>query len=462
MTFPFPLLTSSQSPKRQRNEDFASDGDDTRLLETFLLTDAEDAVVPMLLSEANLAGYAFTVLSDEHPSKSLLYGDYMLASARQLNFKARLLPLAEAWRTAGIEVLIFKGFYLAEWVYALPGQRYFQDVDILLRPNQVSKAQEIAESLSWTATWDYESAMQPHSHVALHLLSVDGLIQIDVHRHILHTRTPWMAVQKRISEQAWESSQLQKWGKVSIQVLQPVDSLIIGLILNRCWSLDLWQLKPHDLLDFRHLVQCFGLSKTDLLTRAKQLGCRRTVSLFLERCDPWLSLLNLRKPSVWERWGWELAIVPERGHLGLERTFGRFNRPGALQDFLRALPTVFRVLQVVNKTSSLSAVLTQLLHQACRPSSSFSLHRTIRGVRLATKLLGLSEPRAQLIAHLAIFLSLRHQGYAAYFCQTLASNQPKQIPESWIELNGRTIDWAIPDQQDKGSLCLNAHLRYPK
>jgi hypothetical protein len=461
MTFPFPLLTSPQRQERRRDDTLVCEAEGTRILEAFLLTGADDAVVPLLLREANLAGYAFTILPEEHPSKSLFYGDYMLAAARQLNFKARLLPLAEAWRTAGIEVLIFKGFYLAEWVYALPGQRYFQDVDILLQPDQIPEAQKIAESLGWTPTWDYKSAMQPYSHVALHLLSADGLIQIDVHRQILHTRTPWMALQKRMTEQAWESAQSQKWGKVSIQVLQPVDSLVIGLILNRCWSLDLWQLKPHDLLDFRNLVQRYGLSRPDLLMRAQQLGCRRTVKLFLARCDPWLPLLNLRKPSIWERWSWELAIVPERGHLGFERTFGRFHRPGALQDFLRALPTVLHVLQVMNKASSLSEVLTQLLDQTCQPSWGFSLHRTIRGVRLATKILGLREPRAKQIAHLTIFSSLRHQGYAAYFCQ-LASNQPTQVPESWIELNGRTFDWAIADQQDKSSLYLKAHMRYPE
>jgi Uncharacterised nucleotidyltransferase len=456
------FLADSQNSEGERKEVLMPDAEGTRHLEALLLTGTVDNVTVLLLREANLAAYAFTVLPEEHPSRNLLYGDYILATARQLNFKARMFPLIKAWRALGIEVLLFKGFYLAEWVYEFPEQRYFQDVDILLRPDQIAEANRVAQSLGWTATWDCESAMQPYSHVALHLLSPDGLVQIDVHRRIVHTRTPWIAVQQRITEQVWKSALPQKWEDTDIKVLQPVDSLIIGLILNRCWSLDLWRLKPHDLLDFRNLVQRYGLSRVELLARAEQLNCRRTVSIFLERCDPWFSHLDLRKPSLWKQWSWEFAVVPERGHLGLERVLGRLNRPGSVQDFLRELPRVLQILYLLYKSSSLQALLSQLTHKACQPEIGFSLHRIVRGVRLATRALGLPEPRAQLVGNLAIFSSLRCRGHAVYFCQGLASDQAAKIPYSWIEIDGRTFDWATSTQTIRTPEGWKLQLRYPK
>lgn len=456
------FLADSQNSEGERKEVLMPDAEGTRHLEALLLTGTVDNVTVLLLREANLAAYAFTVLPEEHPSRNLLYGDYILATARQLNFKARMFPLIKAWRALGIEVLLFKGFYLAEWVYKFPEQRYFQDVDILLRPDQIAEANRVAQSLGWAAIWDCESAMQPYSHVALHLLSPDGLVQIDVHRRILHTRTPWIAVQQRLTEQVWKSALPQKWEDTDIKVLQPVDSLIIGLILNRCWSLDLWRLKPHDLLDFRNLVQRYGLSRVALLARAEQLNCRRTVSIFLERCDPWSSHLDLRKPSLWERWSWEFVVVPERGHLGLERALSRLNRPGSVQDFLRELPTVLRVLYLLDKSPSLQALLSQLTHEACRSKLGFSLHRIVRGVRLATKALSLREPHIQLVTNLAIFSSLRSWGYAAYFCQGAESSQTTNISRSWIELDGRTFDWATSNQEMRTSEDLVLQCRYPK
>jgi Uncharacterised nucleotidyltransferase len=456
------FLADSQNSEEGKRDVLMPDGECIRHLEALLLTGIHDTIPLFLLRDTYLAAFAFTVLSEGHPSRNLLYSDYMLATARHLNFKARLLPLINTWRSLEIEVLLFKGFYLAELVYEFPEQRHFQDVDILLRPDQISKANAIAQSLGWKTIWDCESAMQPYSHVALHLLSPDGLIQIDVHRRILHTRTPWIAIQQSFTEQAWKSALSQKWEDTDIKVLQPVDSLIIGLILNRCWSLDLWKLKPHDLLDFRNLVQRYGLTREALLARAEQLNCRRTVSIFLERCDPWSSHLDLRKPSLWERWRWEFAVVPERGHLGLERALGRLNRPGSVRDFLRELPTVLRVLYLLNKSPSLQAMLSQLDHEACPSGIGFSLHRIVRGVRLATRALGLREPRAQLVGNLAIFASLRYRGQAAYFCQGLASAQAEKIPYSWIEIDGRTFDWMTSARMLRTPGGWKLQLRYPK
>src|SRR5215471_7223801 len=84
------------------------------------------------LRAARLGAYAYAVLPSNNPDRARLRGDYITALGRHQRLKAALRPLLYAWRASGIEVLLFKGFQLSEFVYPWPGERFHGDVDVLL------------------------------------------------------------------------------------------------------------------------------------------------------------------------------------------------------------------------------------------------------------------------------------------------------------------------------------------
>lgn len=85
------------------------------------------------LREARLAAHAYTVLPADHPLRPSLRPDYLVSLRRHQEIKREIVPLLGAWRAAGLDVLLFKGFQLAEFVYPVPGARFHGDVDVLVR-----------------------------------------------------------------------------------------------------------------------------------------------------------------------------------------------------------------------------------------------------------------------------------------------------------------------------------------
>ncbi|AGY59279.1 nucleotidyltransferase family protein [Gloeobacter kilaueensis] len=429
-------------------------------MERFLTDGTVNEEQIAILRDQHLSAYAFSSLPKNHPARAALRGDYMQAAARQLHFKAMLLPLVRAWQKAGIAVLFFKGFYLAECIYDLPGQRYFQDVDILIKPEQIGEASRLAQGLGWSESWNQREVMQPCNHVALHLLSADGLIELDVHHRILHTYTPWHHLQQRITEQAWQRAHLQAWEDSRFWVLDPTDSLLIGLVLNRCWSLDRWQIKAHDLLDLRLLVRKFGLTRRTVLERAAVLGCERTVKLFLQRCDPWTDTLDLSEPTPGTLRRWELAIVPERGHLGWERLLGQLYRPGVLADLWREWPHLWQLRTRLRRGTPVRQLLDQIAARpGVLPPAHLPCHRIVRGIRWGIRLLGLPAAEAHLTGTLALFAALRRWGYPAVFCH---KEGPGGQASCWVELNGRIVHaWKEPAAFDPPVDAASGGWRYP-
>jgi hypothetical protein len=44
-------------------------------------------------------------------------------------------------------------------------------------------------------------------------------------------------------------------------VPSPVDSVVFGLALNRCWGADEWHVKPRDYADFEAIVARHGVTR---------------------------------------------------------------------------------------------------------------------------------------------------------------------------------------------------------
>ncbi len=383
---------------------------------------------------ARLEGYFYTRLPLHHPLRPELKRAYLAQELRHQQIKAWLLPLLGAWKNMGIETLLFKGFALAEFVYPRPGMRFYGDVDVLVRPAQAEAAAEIAQRLGWQERWSRHDTVIHFSHEASHLYTPDGLVRLDLHLEVLQRPGPGLDRRQRFTQAVWDSSELQPMGDAVIRLMQPLDALLVGLLLNRGWN-DQWGAKPHDLADAQALVEKFGLTRTDLKRRALELGCPRTLELLLPRCDPWEGRGTVGLPPVFQRLVWELRTVGELGSWTLERWFGRLSRlPGLLSDVLHELPGVVRMQRVLRDGQNLPETFSRLERpiKLYPDGSGRRLEEVVRGVRW---LLGRRKngcvPRA-----LATYVALRAEGRNVAFVSGVRRVQGKLEGHAWVELDG--------------------------
>jgi hypothetical protein len=326
-----------------------------RALEAFVLDPRRAPLPPLLvLQRARLAALTGTL----HPERAELRPSVAAAEAAHAAAFAAVAPLLAAWSTAGVEALVFKGLALALHGYERPVQRWYEDVDVLLHPSDIPIAERVAHELGWTVRWSAKVSGNRYSHEALHLLSPDRALLLDVHRFVVHSYAPWSRPQARLTEAAWAASSELAMGHARARVLDPRDAVLMGLVLNRAWSTDAWRLKPRDYVDFCMLVERHGLTPEALHARARELGCGRTLELFLRRCDPFERRLDLRPPTRAQRLRWSLAVAHERRPYRIDHAANLFLiAPGVLRDTLRELPGLVRVLRLLRAEPDVGRLL---------------------------------------------------------------------------------------------------------
>lgn len=413
------------------------------------------------LRAAALGAYTYAVLPPEHPQRQELRDDFLASLARHHRILIELVPLLAAWREAGIDALLFKGFWLAEFAYPAPGLRFHGDVDVLLRPGQVAAAAEIGRTLGWREVVHPIEGRRPYSHEAFVLVRPGGATRIDAHRFILHSRIRWNATQRRITEAVWARARERAWEGITIFEPDPVDALLVGLILQRCWG-DRWRLKSSDALDFRLLVERHGIRRTALWTRARELRCTRTLRIFLERCDPETGRLDLAPPSRLTALRSTFAVFRERPTLAFETRVARLPRaPAALLDAVRALPTVLRVWLALRRYRPLADLLASLTpaRPRTRRTDPVRRARTVRGVRWAVWLLRIRPHGACLVRSLALYRALRHQGWPVVFVSGVRRSAGAIGGHAWVELDDEVLPELV---EPMNRMYYAENFRYPR
>ena len=422
-------------------------------LERYLFGDERAHPDLATLRAYGLTGHAFVRLP-EHPQRDSLRSDFISATARHLATRLALAPLLRAWDAAGIAVLAFKGFQLAEFVYPSAGLRMYADVDLLVAETQAALACDMARSAGWRIDWRADAAddlLAAHGpeylgHEAASLSHGSLDVRIDVHRRIVHNshnRRPAHHVARRLSEAVMAAATVAHVEGAPVRIPQGVDALIVGLALNRCWGSDAWQVKPRDYADFEALIARYGLTTDAVLERARVLGVSRTVRTYLRRCDPRSERLVLGVPSWWERRWWNLRAVPERGSRDLERLpleFADLAREAAM--LVRMLPLVHRVRRQLRAGGSLS--IEQLNRPARRRSGApegavtgQDWRRLRRGLQRALRLLGVAAGERESAAALAAFHVLRQRGLDVRLAPA-EPDAPAGIPR--LHYRGETLE----------------------
>nr|WP_256487963.1 lasso peptide biosynthesis B2 protein [Deinococcus sp. HSC-46F16] len=238
--------------------------------------------VPALLA-AGLAGEVRSRLSPGHPLREALRGGHLALGARHAAIRAELRPLLAAWARDGTAPLLFKGFALAEFVYATPGERFYGDVDVLLPedPGVLTRAVHVALAHGWRSD-GLHALPERWTHEAAHLYSPSGRVRLELHRAVVPGDP---ALARRLTQAVWTASREQNWEGVPVRLPAPADALIVGLALSRVWG-DGGHLKPADYADTRRLLAESGLNQAELEVRARELGVTHTWAAFREACWP--------------------------------------------------------------------------------------------------------------------------------------------------------------------------------
>ena len=403
-----------------------------------------------VLRRMRLAAYAYTVLLPTDPARPAFRDEYAAALGRHHIIKRELLPLLRAWYQAGIDMLLFKGFQLAEFEDAAPGARFHGDVDILIPPKQIATAEHIARMLGWYQLAK-PTAIPVFSHNPFGLVRLEGSACVDVHTEIIHCSLPWRSVQRRITDAVWRTSRLRAWEGIELREPSPVDMVLVAVILQRCWSDEEWQLTPHDVIDFRRIVERYAIERPALEARARELGCERTLAIFLSRCDPQANRLCLAAPTRGERARWNLAAFEERGVLGaLERLLVHaIMAPQGARLTMAFVPTVWEVRNAMRRHSDLRGLVravtpVQPAVDTWRPRAD-----VITGVRWAVRLVHGSHATG-LMRALSTYSALRQHGWPV----TLVTGVRRRPDDSgvsahaWVEYRGVVLpELNEPDNQ---------------
>ena len=310
------------------------------------------------LAEHALQALAYARVPNTHPEHGRWREAYLRRVATHLANRAVLAPLIRTWRDHGIEVLLFKGFYLADLVYESPAERFYKDVDVLVPQADAARAITLASESGWTVRSSRSGATSSNVHSHMEAILRRGSVLIDLHRFVVQNVSADERLARRYTAAAWAASREVPWEGATVRVLDACDSALLGLITGRAWSHDGWRLKVPDYRDLEVLAEREGLTRPALSARASELGCPLTLALVLERCDPWRRRLDMTPPTRAQARRWTRTVAKEREP---RKPWRRLRPPGAsIGGLLRALPGLLRARRLVWRHRDAVALLAHV------------------------------------------------------------------------------------------------------
>ncbi|GEM44747.1 lasso peptide biosynthesis B2 protein [Deinococcus cellulosilyticus] len=394
--------------------------------------------------KSNLAAYVFCHTSAAY--RRGLLPHYAHALQRWKAQEKELRELLLAWNAAGIVPLLIKGVAMALKHYTHPGERYFGDIDLMLDRSQMARARDLAAGLGWQVLFDAQRDRGFSVHESLGLISPSHNIKLDVHHALLKHPKPFerrALDMQRLLEPCMEHFD---WEGVQVRMLGLADTAIVPLMLHRAWYRDRWNLKRFDYLDL-NLLREAGLTREALLERAKVLGCQTTVELFLQRCDPWQKVLDLKPLDATKLDLWRRQISPERGyseHQGQQARTGLIlgYTPYLVRNVLRGTGWVLKAALVLQKQQTLQELCNHVvLRRTSQPDFS-QIHKARVGVLGASKLLAYF-PRGNsgmcVLRALAALWWLRSAGVDAELVSGVRNDGGKIKGHAWIEYQGSVL-----------------------
>ncbi len=386
----------------------------------------------------DLEPYAYTQLPSLHSQKPLLYPAYLASVARHQLIKAELYDLLKTWYGRGFEVMLYKGFYLNQWVYEQSGQRMYIDVDIVVHEAQWLEMSKLAQNLGWECSYRVDDDVRSHHEIA-HLYSPIHHFKIDIHRSFIHQRGK-KNLHEELNKEVWDLAQQIPWNDIYVLALSPLDCVLCGLVAHRLWSGGKGKILLKDYLDFKVLIDKFGFTEEELLSRSSVLGIYKTLTLFLEFCNPFKNHFVSSSTQIDLRQR-HLQITDESGPISHQgpslKVLLVLKR---LVDMAYYSPSCIKTLFMSGLTRDMRQLVKKLMPSSeIKPVSLGVISRdTNKAVEYLFKWCSQEEKRNSLYA-LTLFAIYRHLGQPVCFVQGIDSSGKKH---TWVELAGIPISGA--------------------
>lgn len=391
------------------------------------------------LRRLRLAPWAHHVLGTDDPrSRALKLAtapDFAANWRHQLAVAGAMARLLRRWSEAGIDVLVFKGFAMAQLVYPHPAMRVHGDVDILIDRKNLARLIAVAldefPSVRTRLIPVIEGTKSPAT-----LVFDEQRLQVDVHVEVGDQRFTGVNV-PTLTQAAWRSAMTVKVCGENAFSFCSADSALFGLAVNRGWSLDQWGPRPSDLIDLRYLVSRHGLTEARIVHRAAELGLADAWGAYATHCSPFVPSLKLRG-GVLHRTKPELTYLPHDIPPRARYKVAYFLRQGvALWDCLIVLPHLVMTV-IILAQSGPPARVTNLRQWMPRPIRSPD--RYARGVRIVCRTLKrvLDHHPAGFCAiqSATLFRALATRGYDVQWIVGFRLEEEKVVGHAWTEING--------------------------
>ena len=159
-----------------------------------LIREAENhGVAPLLYKHCRAAGCAVP-----KTARRLLQSLY-LRNRRSNSIRNRIVSeILTAYAADKIDVLVVKGIALCNFAYSEIGLRSMRDIDLLVRKNDLEKAEKILTELGWKPV-QHHAIPEDYYHLAPMRKTVDGLsVEIELHHNLLpfHPQYPQWPLEK--------------------------------------------------------------------------------------------------------------------------------------------------------------------------------------------------------------------------------------------------------------------------
>ena len=181
----------------------------------------------------------------------------------------------------GIEVIVLKGFYLAQMVYQNVALRPMGDVDILVRKDDLSRVDELLEQLGYHRQLPEIDPLSPDRPYQRSYLNDAASLEIEVHWHLFTPDAPF----ELDTNGLWARSRRASIAGVAVLVLSPEDNLL-HLCLHNSFHHRFNRFSLRGLYDIQRSVQFYsvGINWDEFCQRSEELGYNHAVYLTLLLC----------------------------------------------------------------------------------------------------------------------------------------------------------------------------------
>jgi hypothetical protein len=157
-----------------------------------------------------------------------LKGSYYSTVARNTYLYAELEFISEAFRKRGIEVIALKGIALAKTVYEDIGLRSMEDIDLLVKKEDLPRAVKIMSESGYGIYSGNSLEWYLNNHCQIPFVHGEKNITVEIHWHVTAKYYPAQIrnVDDRVLESWWKKARKVKLGNSTVFVFSAEDTLL--------------------------------------------------------------------------------------------------------------------------------------------------------------------------------------------------------------------------------------------